>query len=172
MKNLSNFNTATRLFYNNKDVAKYNYEQLTKLNSPIAMINARHSSTKARQISPQLLFGLQPCVFLCKGAKVTLTMNLWPSAGLCNGSTGTVIDIVYAPNHAPPSLPIAVIVRFNDYIGPSFFKREAFVPITPVTVGINIDNCIHERQQLPLTLAWALTIHKSQGMTLDYAWLI
>ncbi|CAB3990332.1 ATP-dependent DNA helicase PIF1-like [Paramuricea clavata] len=98
-------------------------------------------------------------------------MNLWPSAGLCNGSTGTVIDIIYAPNHTPPSLPIAVIVRFDDYIGPSFFNRESFVPITPVTAAINIGKTIHERQQLPLTLAWALTIHKSQGMTLDYAWV-
>jgi hypothetical protein len=67
VKNLDNFNTATRLFYNNKDVASYNYKQLTKLNAPIAMINARHSSARAKNISPQQLFGLQPSIFLCKG---------------------------------------------------------------------------------------------------------
>ncbi len=70
-----------------------------------------------------------------------LTMNLWPSAGLCNGSTRTVIDIIYTPNHTPPSLPIAVIVKFDDY---SFFNRKSFVPITPVTADINTEKTIHE----------------------------
>jgi len=49
-----------------------------------------------------------------------LTMNLWPEVGLCNGATGKVVDIILAENHSPPDLPIAVMVKFDHYTGPSF----------------------------------------------------
>jgi hypothetical protein len=42
--NLCDFEDSTRLFYSNEQVANYNHEQLTKLEHPIAHINARHSS--------------------------------------------------------------------------------------------------------------------------------
>ena len=42
IKNLSQFDDATRLYYSNIEVATYNHEQLTKLQQPIANINARH----------------------------------------------------------------------------------------------------------------------------------
>ena len=114
--------------------------------------------------------GLQPVLCLAKNSKVMLTMNLWPSVGLCNGATGTVVDFIYHSNLQPPSLPIAVIVQFDEYEGPSIFEdKPNCVPICPVTVTLQISERCHERQQLPLKLAWALTIHKSQGLTLPKA---
>ncbi|XP_028413304.1 ATP-dependent DNA helicase PIF1-like [Dendronephthya gigantea] len=114
--------------------------------------------------------GLEPVVFLAKGDRVMLTMNLWSSVGLCNGATGTVVDIVYQNNHQPPDLPIAVIIEFENYRGPVFnMNKPSCVPICPITVFSQSETGFHERQQLPLRLAWALTIHKSQGLT--KAWI-
>ena len=143
---------------------------MTKLQSPIACIEARHSSAAAKRLSSDEMSGLQPVIYLAKHAKVMLTMNLWPTVGLCNGATGIIVDILYQIGHEPPSLPIAVIVKFDGYRGRSFSDQQAsLVPICPVTVRANSNQC-HERQQLPLRLAWAFTIHKSQGMTLQKAW--
>jgi hypothetical protein len=89
------FEDSTRLFYSNEQVANYNHEQLIKPEHPIAHINARHSSALAKKISSDDMSGLEPVVFLAKGARVMLTMNLWSSVGLCNGATGTIVDIMF-----------------------------------------------------------------------------
>ena len=170
--NLYEFEDSTRLFYSNEQVGNYNHEQLTKLGLPIAHINALHSSAVAKKISSDDMSGLEPVVFLAKGARVMLTMNLWSCVGLCNGATGTVVDIIYQNNYQPPDLPIAVMVEFENYRGPAFIESKPLcIPICPITVSSQTEIGIHERQQLPLRLAWALTIHKSQGLTLAKAWI-
>jgi len=85
-----------------------------------SLIVIRHSSASAKSLPSDEMSGLEPTIYLAKGATVMLTMNLWASVGLCNGATGTVIDIIYAINHTPPDLPIAVIMKFDYYRGPSF----------------------------------------------------
>ena len=163
--NLYEFEDSTRLFYSNEQVGNYNHEQLTRLGLPIAHINARHSSAVAKKISSDDMSGLEPVVFLAKGARVMLIMNLWSCVGLCNGATGTVVDIIYQNNYQPPDLPIAVMVKFENYRGPAFIESKPLcIPICPITVSSQTEIGIHERQQLPLRLAWALTIHKSQGL--------
>ena len=149
--NLSEFKDATRSFYSNEDVGNYNHEKLIKLQQPVAQITARHSSATAKKISA--------------GAKVMLILNLWPEVDLCNGATGTVVDFIYQSDHQPPDLPIAVIVKFDNYRGPSISETvPSCVPICPVTTSNQLSDGFHEKQQLPLRLAWAITIHKRHGL--------
>lgn len=165
------FQDATRLYFSNEEVANYNVEKLSALQHPIACVNARHSSDLAKKASSDEMVGLEPCIFLAKGAHVMFTMNLWKGVRLCNGATGTVIDFIYANNQEPPDLPEAIIVTFDNYRGPSISESiSSCVPICPITVSSQTLDGLHERQQLPLKLAWAITIHKSQGLTLPKAW--
>ena len=67
--------------------------------------------------------------------------------GLCNGATGTVVDFIFQNNHQPPDLPVAVIVMFEDYRGPSFCDTQPLcVPIYPITVSLQTESGFHERQ--------------------------
>ena len=96
--------------------------------------------------------------------------NQWQhrKVGLCNGATGIVESILYAEGHKPPALPIAVMVNFNEYTGPPFIpSKPKCIPIPPVTFEWQNGSYRLSRQQLPLRLSYAITIHKSQGQTLS-----
>lgn len=105
---------------------------------------------------------------------VMLTRNVWTEVGLCNGAIGTVLDIIYAQGHEPPVLPISIMVQFDekDYSGPSFSdSMPNCVPICPIINCSDTHGKSMERQQFPLKLAWSITIHKAQGLTLKDTWI-
>ena len=86
---------------------------------------------------------------LKKGAFVMCISNLNLSLGIANGSTGIVIDFT------KEKLPIIQFDKHQIVVGKKEWKSEN-VP------GISVF-------QLPLILAWGITIHKAQGLTLNKA---
>ena len=117
--------------------------------------------------------GLHGTLKLAIGARVMLTANVDVSDGLVNGARGEVVHIVTNNNSEVTS----VLVKFdNNGVGLKSIQtsphRSRFphaVPLTKHEVvcfakgkrGFEI-----KRLQFPLTLAWATTIHKVQGLTL------
>jgi ATP-dependent DNA helicase PIF1 len=116
------------------------------------------------------------------GAQVMLLRNLDLEGGLVNGSRGVVVRFVPAGvddtsgGSATPPTPEAVrwaraqgnkggqmvpVVRFLSgaelAIAPASFRTEVH----------GAGDCV--RVQLPLKLAWAVSCHKSQGLSLDLA---
>ena len=64
----SGFHDATRLYFQNEDVGLFIYNSLTALHQPIASTNARHSSSLAKSATADHMLGLEPVIFLTKGA--------------------------------------------------------------------------------------------------------
>jgi len=87
--------------------------------------------------------------------------------GLVKGSMGTIQAICYHEGSAPPDLPVAVTVLFDSYSGPTL--TDGTVPIAPIHHSWSVSGSNCSRLQLPLKLAWVVTIHNTQGLTLDKA---
>ncbi|OTB06100.1 hypothetical protein M426DRAFT_118288 [Hypoxylon sp. CI-4A] len=130
----------------------------------------------------------EECVQLKRGMLVVLLVNLDLAAGLCNGSQGVIWGFeAHDPNDLPlfPTKPYGSIK--SDHIKRFIMDSGVSHKVWPIVRFHNgqmrtiYAHCsINEqgdkqpyslliRTQIPLAPAWAMTIHKSQGLTLDRA---
>ena len=136
------------------------------------MMRASHEGgSRAASFSTNHAGGLPNNLPICKDARVILTANLWPDAGLVNGAQGTVEYIVFNEGAAPPmvNLPAMLICRFPAYKGPSFMPElgDHLVPVFPVQRDWMSGGKSYSRTAFPLLLAYSMTIHRSQGVTMQ-----
>lgn len=162
------FSDAIRLFPTNVQVAEFNKATISHMSAPVAVIDAIHKNATSRQASELLAQGLSRKLHLSIGCRVMLRKNISVHQGLVNGSLGTVRDIIFNPGERPPMMPSVILVEFDKFLGPYLTDQRVF-PILPVTANWRDSNVDCSRRQFPLTLAYALTIHKAQGLTLDKA---
>ena len=73
-------------------MAKYNFEKLKNLGSPIAFISAPHSGRNAKNATSDEAGDIDAVMFFVRGAAVMLTCNLWQDVGL-NGANVVVEDL-------------------------------------------------------------------------------
>lgn len=142
----------TKLFSHNSDVDRVNDEMLKKIEGQDVKFNM--DSMGANSLVTALMKGcLSPEVLvLKKGAVVMCTKNN-PKEHFVNGTLGTVVD-------------------FDAYSNNPIIKTRSGrnIVITPMDWSVEENGKIKAKiTQIPLRLAWAITVHKSQGMSMDAA---
>jgi len=65
-------------------------------------------------------------------------------------------------------LPDFILIEFDDYCGPAFLSSHSkYIPVPPFQGEFSYDGMACKHVQFPIVLAWAIIIHKCQGMTLS-----
>jgi hypothetical protein len=190
----ADFANAPHLLSLTADVEAYNNARLSELvSSPGVLL---HDITAQDQLVPEpgqpvediqagdvptsadMCGGLGAHVKLAVGARVMLRRNVHTLDGLVNGAQGSVTGFEFS--HGAVS---AVLVQFDD---PDVGRLEraraaaargqpepASAPVAIARATSRFYNTRRTReltrQQFPLALCWALTIHKTQGLSLQKA---
>lgn len=152
-RNPEHTNEPTKLYTHNADIDRINYAQLRLIPGGMETFDAECSGNgiNVERIFKSSLVARE--LDLKKGAQVMFIKNSIEQ-GYINGTMGTVID--FEGREKTP-----VVETFSGRI----------IKVQPQEWNLEDHNgkIIASVSQIPLKLAWAITVHKSQGMTLDTA---
>jgi len=151
---------VTHFFSMNEECNDWNMKKLNEINSPEIIFNAEIHGKRNKKFANDKLSIVRDCIakehlVLKVGAKVISIVND-PKGNYVNGSTGIVTQITNEKGKQ------FVVVKFDNGKTIKIKKHEW------VKTDMN-GKKVSSMKQIPIILSYALTIHKSQGMTLDQA---
>ncbi|XP_066921397.1 uncharacterized protein [Clytia hemisphaerica] len=175
---------SLHLFAENASVHLHNIQRLDTLPSETINVEAmdvyprdftESQITKVKNLPLNDTGGLSVLFDLKIGARVMLISNIDIEDRLINGQLGTVTDVKFRNNKAE-----LIYVKLDDKTAgikaqskDQYAKATETVPIEKSEVNFPFDkknpysSPIISRTQFPLKLAYACTVHKVQGLTLD-----
>jgi len=174
---------ALHIFAENAPVDQHNNKHLQQLTTPLHRLKAtdQYPPNVAKQDIDRgrsETGGLESEILVKENCRVMLTTNIDNNDRLINGQMGVIKKIAVNQSTNKPSV---IYVKFDDSQAgttaiekwPDKYAREnAAVPIQPVLTRIKVrpgkpSSPEIQRIQFPITLAWACTVHKVQGLTVN-----
>ena len=176
---------ALHVFAENSLADQHNTEMLDALDNALFIIKAFDTVPndapsgevqKCLRRKQSLTAGLAAKLCIKVGARVMLTSNVSISDRLINGQIGTVASV----KRNSDAVVEVIYVKFDDVNAgvlqmnnDVFARHNHVVPLTriegQILIGPSTTKGVITRIQFPLMLAWACTVHKVQGLTLDNA---
>lgn len=170
---------TVELYGHNKEVDIHNNRELARIVTPANKVVSLHAIDKGAVVPSDMESrGVPTLLKLAVGARIIVTRN---SEDVVNGDCGWVVGIGkgyvdVTLDRFPP--PVGLPGQSTEWdkasnelhrqnadqlpVGARRLERLTYEVKDPITGKV-----IGSRMQFPLAMAWALTVHKSQGMTLS-----
>lgn len=150
-------NQILNLYTHNENVDLINHTQLQTVPGDIYRYEAQLDGNEIQLKSLLSSIAASQKLELKVGTKVMFVKNE-PDDGYANGTQGEIIKFIPDEEYDPPFIPVVKTKCGQTIIAkPTTWEYEENDKVTASV------------KQIPLRLAWAITIHKSQGMSLDEA---